>query len=163
MMKMFNEKENHDLENLNNWYRGYLSRSYQDVNEKVWIKRLESFLCNKDETVDELAKRYRILIDYLKRYQIRMSDAEEVLKFVDALPAEWDDFLKKLKEKGSFSKLFLNGFISKLTTHEYEIEKKKKCLINDIEKNLKEISLDVVVEMKRRVYVCLAAKKCHEI
>ncbi|MFS7992394.1 hypothetical protein Hanom_Chr12g01081711 [Helianthus anomalus] len=86
-----------------------------------------------------------------------MSDAEKISKFADALPAEWDECLKNLKRDSGFSKLSLNGFISKLETHKYENDKKKKVLINDIEKDLEKISLDVIIEMRRTVNVCLAA------
>ncbi|MFS8007126.1 hypothetical protein Hanom_Chr14g01257341 [Helianthus anomalus] len=87
-----------------------------------------------------------------------MTEAEKISKFADALATEWDEFLKNIRKDFSFSMLSLYGFISKLKSHKYENEKKKKALIKDIEKDLEKINLDMVIEMKRRVNVCLAAK-----
>ncbi|MFS8001455.1 hypothetical protein Hanom_Chr13g01190571 [Helianthus anomalus] len=99
MAKMFDEQENHDLEAVNSWFRGFLSRSYQNVNKRVWVNRLENFLGNKNEKLDELENRYRVLIEYLKNNEIRMTEAKNISKFVDALPIEWDEFLKNVKKK----------------------------------------------------------------
>ncbi|MFS7928967.1 hypothetical protein Hanom_Chr04g00327011 [Helianthus anomalus] len=85
---MFNERENDDLERLNNWFYRYLDSSYNNVKKNVWVKKIEYFLCKKNEKLDELAKRYGILIEYLKDYEIIMSDAEKISKFADALPKE---------------------------------------------------------------------------
>ncbi|MFS8023207.1 hypothetical protein Hanom_Chr16g01448781 [Helianthus anomalus] len=40
----------------------------------------------------------------------------------------------------------------------YENDKKKKELMNEIKKNLDKMSLDVIVEIEKRIYVCLVAK-----
>ncbi|MFS7938544.1 hypothetical protein Hanom_Chr05g00440961 [Helianthus anomalus] len=155
---MFDEYDNNDLETLNSWYRGFLSSSYNDVEKKGWVKRFECFLSKKDEKLEELENRFGILLDHLKRFEITMTNTEKISKFADALPAEWDAFFINLKRDSRFSKFYPGEFIRELKTHEYENEKKKKVLIKDIEKNLENISLDVMVEMRRRVYVCLVAK-----
>ncbi|MFS8007641.1 hypothetical protein Hanom_Chr14g01263451 [Helianthus anomalus] len=90
---MFNEKENDNLESLNNWFDGFWVKRREDENKNIWVKRLECFLCKKDETVNELEKWYESLLDNLERYEIRMSNAaEKISKFADALPLEWDEF-----------------------------------------------------------------------
>ncbi|KAJ0866272.1 hypothetical protein HanRHA438_Chr12g0549881 [Helianthus annuus] len=133
---MFDEMENDNLEMLNNWFDGVWGSRYQNENKNVWDKRFECFLCKKDETVNELEKRYESLLDNLKRYEIRMSNAEKISKFADALPSEWDEFLIELKNDSRFSNFYPNEFINKLKTHKYENEKKKKGLMNGIEKEL---------------------------
>ncbi|MFS7934658.1 hypothetical protein Hanom_Chr05g00394221 [Helianthus anomalus] len=122
------------------------------------LKDLNVFLCRKHETVNELEERYGKLLDSLKRYEIRLSNAEKISKFADALPSEWDEFLIKLKQDSRFSKFYLKEFTKELKIHDYEINKKKKNLINDIEKNLDKISLDVILEINRRINIFLAAK-----
>ncbi|MFS7921699.1 hypothetical protein Hanom_Chr03g00239991 [Helianthus anomalus] len=155
---MLDVKENDHLERLNNWYRGFLDSRYNDVIKNEWVMRLEHFLCKNDENLDELENRFEILFDHLKRYEIRMTDAEKISKFADALHAVWNEFLINLKKDSSFSNFYPKEFIRKLKTHKYENDKKKKFLINDIEENLEKISLDVMVEMRKRIYVYLAAK-----
>ncbi|MFS7998588.1 hypothetical protein Hanom_Chr12g01155661 [Helianthus anomalus] len=144
MVKMFEEYDNKDLDILNNWYRGFLSSSYHDMEKKGCVKRLECFLSKKDEKLEELENRFGILVDHLKRFEITMKNTEKISKFADALPAEWDEFLINLKKDSRSSKFYPGEFFRELKTHVYEIEKKKKGLINDIEKNLEKISLDVV-------------------
>ncbi|MFS7975977.1 hypothetical protein Hanom_Chr10g00887031 [Helianthus anomalus] len=113
----------------------------------------------KNETLNELESRFDYMLDKLKMFEIRMSDDGKISKFADALPAECDDILKNLKKDSWFSKLRPNGFINMLKTHMYENNKKKKKeLMNEITGNLDKMSLDVIVELKRRVCVCLAAK-----
>ncbi|MFS7926482.1 hypothetical protein Hanom_Chr04g00297561 [Helianthus anomalus] len=87
-----------------------------------------------------------------------MSNDEHISKFADALPAEWNEFLIKLKKDSRFLKLYIKEFISKFKTHKFENDKKKIDLLNGIEKNLDKISLDVILEMRRRINMCLGAK-----
>ncbi|MFS7951727.1 hypothetical protein Hanom_Chr07g00598541 [Helianthus anomalus] len=159
MAKMFEEKENHDLKEINDWYRGYFSSYYQNVSEKIWVNRFECSMCKKNEHLDDLEKRFNRLIDHLNEHNIILSEAEIVSKFANALPVECDEFLENLKRNIIFSKLPLYKFISKLKTHRYDNERKKKELMTELEKNLKEISLNVLVEIRRRFYECLAAKR----
>ncbi|MFS7987103.1 hypothetical protein Hanom_Chr11g01018441 [Helianthus anomalus] len=106
---MFDEQENYDLEVYNRWFRGLLSRSYQDEKKKVWVNRLEKFLCNINEQLDELEKRYGVLIKYLQNNEIRMTEAEKISKFADALPTEWDEFLKNLRKNLAFQSYLYIG------------------------------------------------------
>ncbi|MFS8016911.1 hypothetical protein Hanom_Chr15g01374111 [Helianthus anomalus] len=78
--------------------------------------------------------------------------------FADALPAEWKEFLNNLKMNSSFLKFHPKDFIRKLITHSYESYKKKKNLMDEIRKNLDEMSLDVIFEINERIRVCHAAK-----
>ncbi|MFS7938565.1 hypothetical protein Hanom_Chr05g00441231 [Helianthus anomalus] len=158
LVKMFDEVENDNLESLNNWFYGYLDSWYNDVKKNDWVKRFECFSCKKNEKLDELENRFQSLLDHLKRYEIGMSNAEKISKFADALPVEWNDFLMNLKKDSRFSNFYPKEFIRELKTHKFENDKKKKNLINEIEKNLDEISVDVILEMKRRVNMCLVAK-----
>ncbi|MFS8020292.1 hypothetical protein Hanom_Chr15g01413851 [Helianthus anomalus] len=124
----------------------------------IGLKDLNVFLCKKTEKLDELENRFESLLDHIKRYEIGMSNAEKISKFADVLPAEWDEFLINLKKDSRFSNFYPKEFIRELKTHKYENDKKKKNLINEIEKNLDEMSVDVILEMKRRVNMCIVAK-----
>ncbi|MFS8006559.1 hypothetical protein Hanom_Chr14g01250651 [Helianthus anomalus] len=108
--------------------------------------------------LNELENRYDHLIDNLKRYEIRMSNAEMISRFADALPSEWDEFLNKLKNDSRFSNFYPKEFIRELKMHNYENDKEKKNLMNEREKNLEKISLDVMFEMRQRVNMCLVEK-----
>ncbi|MFS7977608.1 hypothetical protein Hanom_Chr10g00906011 [Helianthus anomalus] len=125
MTMRFDEQENNDLKRINEWYRGYFSSSYQKISKEIWYERFKCFLSKKDEKLDDLEKRFDRLIDYLKENQIVLSDVEMVSKFANGLSAEWDDFLKNLKENSNFSKLTLSKFISELKDHDYENYQKK--------------------------------------
>ncbi|MFS8034465.1 hypothetical protein Hanom_Chr17g01581431 [Helianthus anomalus] len=50
----------------------------------------------------------------LRCYAVRMSNAEEMSKFADALPSEWNETLIELKKDYSFSRFTLNDFVNKL-------------------------------------------------
>ncbi|XP_035840237.1 uncharacterized protein LOC110942772 [Helianthus annuus] len=146
-------KEYDYLERLNSgcgWCRGSI---YEQDDKKVWIIRLKDFLCKKNETLDELESRFNYLLDKLKTFDIRLSDAEKISKFADALPAEWNDILKNIKTDSGFSKFHSYEFIKKLKTHSYENYKKKKDLMDEIKKNLYEMSLDVIIEINDRIRV----------
>ncbi|MFS7928249.1 hypothetical protein Hanom_Chr04g00318581 [Helianthus anomalus] len=91
---MFDEMENVKLERLNNWYSGH-----NDVKKEVWVERFEYFLCRKYEKFNDVKKTYDELIKSLRRYEIKISDAEKISKFANALPLEWDEFLSKLKKR----------------------------------------------------------------
>ncbi|MFS7917393.1 hypothetical protein Hanom_Chr03g00188491 [Helianthus anomalus] len=97
----------------------------------VGLKDLIFFLCKKDETVNELEKRYECLLDNLKKYEIRMSKVEHISKFADALPAEWNEFLIQLTKDSKFSNFYPDDFTSKLKIHNYENNKKKTDLIKE--------------------------------
>ncbi|MFS7974763.1 hypothetical protein Hanom_Chr10g00872511 [Helianthus anomalus] len=104
MVKMFDEQENDYLERLNDWYMGYLDSSYRNEDVSIWVKRFEHFLCQKNETLDELERRFETLIDYLRKKNIRVSIDEKISKLADALPAKWDEFLIELKKEAYFSR-----------------------------------------------------------
>ncbi|XP_035845294.1 kinesin-like protein KIF20B [Helianthus annuus] len=136
----------------------FLDYRKEDEKKNAWVKRFEYFLCKKYETLNEFEKRYDELLDNLKRYGIRMSNAEKISKFADALPSEWDKFLIELNKDSRFSNFYPSEFIKELKTHNYENNKKKKDLIKEIQKNLDKISLDVVLEISRRIKICFEAK-----
>ncbi|MFS8022455.1 hypothetical protein Hanom_Chr16g01439621 [Helianthus anomalus] len=152
---MFDEKENDSLERLNDWF--WLNSS-ENGNKKVWVKRCEFFLCKKDESLEKLEERFDDIIDKLKIFEVKKSDAEKISMFADALPAEWNEFLNKLKKDSRFLKLHPKDFIRELKNHSYENYKKKKNLINETKKNIDEMDLDVIFEINERIRVCLAAK-----
>ncbi|MFS7906106.1 hypothetical protein Hanom_Chr01g00055421 [Helianthus anomalus] len=82
------------------------------------VRKMKSWMSWKNQFDD--------LIDKLKRYEIRMTKAEHILKFADALPTEWNEFLLKLKKDSRFSKLYPKEFINELKTHKYENDKTRK-------------------------------------
>ncbi|MFS7993840.1 hypothetical protein Hanom_Chr12g01098811 [Helianthus anomalus] len=86
--------------------------------------------------LDELENRFDDLLDNLKRFEIKMLDAEKISKFADALPAEWSEFLNKLEMDSRFSKFYPKEFIKELKAHNYENNRKKKDMINELEKKI---------------------------
>ncbi|KAJ0588445.1 hypothetical protein HanIR_Chr04g0174751 [Helianthus annuus] len=166
MAEMFDEKENEFIERLNR-YGWYHMSMYEQDDKKIWTLRLERFACQKDETLKEMERRFDYLVDKLKMFGIKLTDTEKISKFADALPAKWDDVLKKLKQEPKFSKLHPSDFINKLQKHSYENSDKKKILMNKIKENLdklnlgnlNKINLDVITEIDRRICMCFAAKQ----
>ncbi|KAJ0899256.1 hypothetical protein HanRHA438_Chr08g0366421 [Helianthus annuus] len=159
MTMMFDDQENNNLKRLNDWYRGYLSSSYQKLPKEVWCERFKCFLSKKDENLDDLEKRFDRLIDYLKDNQIVITKADKISKFANGLSAERDDCLKTLRENYNFSQLSLNKFIRKLKNHDYENYQKKREILDKIKMNLEDLSLDVIKEINKRINVCWAAKR----
>ncbi|MFS7935229.1 hypothetical protein Hanom_Chr05g00401021 [Helianthus anomalus] len=155
MMEMFDEKENGYLKRLNDWF---WFDSDENGNKKFWIIRRENFLCKKDESLEKLEVRFDDLIDKLKGFEVKISDAEKILLFADALPVEWKEFLNKLKMDSKLLKFSPKDFIRETKNHNYENCKKKKHLMDEIKKYLEEMSLDVIFEINERIKVCLAAK-----
>ncbi|KAJ0457967.1 hypothetical protein HanIR_Chr15g0779801 [Helianthus annuus] len=158
MAMMFDEHENYYFERFNNWNNGFLNEGYRKVSKDGWAKRFKYFVCLKDETLDDLKDRYDVLLNYLKDHEIYPSTAEKLEKFADALPIEWSECLKNLREDSNFSKLPLNQFISKLKAHELEVSKKKKEMVKVLEYNMLDLDTDVIEEMYKRVAKCVRAK-----
>ncbi|KAJ0531882.1 hypothetical protein HanIR_Chr09g0390521 [Helianthus annuus] len=158
MAMVFDEQENYYFERFNDWHHGFLDEGYRKVSKDGWAKRFKYFVCLKDETLDDLKDRYSVLLNYLKDHEIYPSTAEKLEKFADALPIEWSECLKNLRDDSNFSKLPLNQFISKLKAHELEIRKKKKEMIKVLENNVLDLSIDVFEEMIKRVGKCIRAK-----
>ncbi|MFS8024735.1 putative transcription factor interactor and regulator CCHC(Zn) family [Helianthus anomalus] len=155
---VFDEQENCYFERFNDWHHGFLDEGYRKVSKDGWAKRFKYFVCLKDETLEDLKDRYSVLLNYLKDHEIYPSNAEKLEKFADALPIEWGECLKNLREDSNFSKLALNQFISKLKAHELETRKKKKEMIKVLENNVLDLSSDVFEEMHKRVAKCVRAK-----
>ncbi|MFS7945907.1 hypothetical protein Hanom_Chr06g00529661 [Helianthus anomalus] len=87
--------------------------------------------------MDRLDKRFECLINTLKGREIRMSSAEQVSIFADALSAEWNEIVINLKKDSRFSNFGLKEIISKLNSYKFEREERKKELLKGITKNLK--------------------------
>ena len=105
---MFDEQENYYFERFNDWHHGFLDEGYRKVSKDGWAKRFKYFVCLKDETLDDLKDRYSVLLSYMKDHEIYPSNVEKLEKFADALPIEWGECLKNLREDSNFSKLPLN-------------------------------------------------------
>ncbi|MFS7957393.1 hypothetical protein Hanom_Chr07g00665861 [Helianthus anomalus] len=105
MAKMFDETENHDFERLNDWYMGCLESNYRSENVDIWVKRFEHFLCQKNETLNQLGDRFESLIEYLWKKDIKVQKDEHIAKLTDALRAKWDEFLIELKKNPIFPEL----------------------------------------------------------
>ncbi|MFS7985194.1 hypothetical protein Hanom_Chr11g00995671 [Helianthus anomalus] len=98
---MFEEMENNELVRINEWFEEVWSLKYEDK-KNIYVKRFEPFLCKKNESLNQLKNRYDELLDNLKEFKIRKLNPEQISKFAEALPLEWDDFLIELKKDSSF-------------------------------------------------------------
>ncbi|MFS7917949.1 hypothetical protein Hanom_Chr03g00195201 [Helianthus anomalus] len=76
MVKMFDEKENDYLERINSGYGWCITSMYEQDDKNIWILRLKDFVCQKNETVDELKSRFDYLLDKLKMFEIKLTDVE---------------------------------------------------------------------------------------
>ncbi|KAJ0601722.1 putative transcription factor interactor and regulator CCHC(Zn) family [Helianthus annuus] len=159
MTMSFDVQENNDLERMNSWYRGHLSNSYRNLSKEVWCKRFECFLSKKDETLDDLEKRFDRLIEYLKENDMDIKEKDQISKFANGLSAEWDDCLKNLRKNDDGSQMSLYKFIKKLKDHDYENYQKKRELLDKIKINLEDLSLEVIKEINKRINFCLGTKR----
>ncbi|MFS7986777.1 hypothetical protein Hanom_Chr11g01014251 [Helianthus anomalus] len=128
---MFDEMENNELVRINEWFEEVWCLKYEDQ-KNIYVKRFEHFLCKKNESLNQLKKRYDELLDNLKEFQIRKSNVEQISKFPEALALEWDEFLIELKKDSRISSFYLREFVNELQKHDCEINKKKKDLIKRI-------------------------------
>ncbi|KAJ0621847.1 hypothetical protein HanIR_Chr01g0013321 [Helianthus annuus] len=156
---IFDEQENNKLESLNNWYMRTVDNNYRNVSTDIWVKSFELFICQKDETLNEMEARFKILTDNLWRTGIRMSTDEHILKLTTALPAKWDEFMVELKGKDFFQELNPHQFFNEVYAECRKEEKKRREFLNEIGKNLQELELDVITEIDKRVRICLATKR----
>ncbi|KAJ0578000.1 hypothetical protein HanIR_Chr05g0242451 [Helianthus annuus] len=60
MTMVFDEQENNKLEDFNNWYMRNMDTDYRNVSSDIWIKSFELFICQKEETLKEIEKRFKI-------------------------------------------------------------------------------------------------------
>ncbi|KAJ0827589.1 hypothetical protein HanRHA438_Chr17g0827631 [Helianthus annuus] len=127
---MFDEQENMNLENLNNWKKEAWNETRYD--KEVYIKRYENFLCMKDESMEMLKERFWELIIKLEKHKIYHSKDERILKFVDALPLEWDKFVNELKRDSSLLRFDLRSFINTITSHQFHGNADKRKLLDEI-------------------------------
>ena len=91
MAMVFDEQENYYFERFNDWHRGFIDDSYRNVKKDGWVKRFKYFVSLQNETLEELENRYGVLLEYLKKHEIFLSDGEKIEKFADALPVEWSE------------------------------------------------------------------------
>ncbi|MFS8023816.1 hypothetical protein Hanom_Chr16g01455961 [Helianthus anomalus] len=127
---MFDEMENNELVRINEWFEEVWHLKYEDQ-KNIYVKRFEHFLCKKNESLNQLKKRYDILLNNLKEFKIRKLNAGQISKFVEALPLEWDEFLIELKKNSRFSSFYLHEFVYELQIRDCEINKKRKDLIKN--------------------------------
>ncbi|XP_035830165.1 uncharacterized protein LOC110945054 [Helianthus annuus] len=119
---------------------------------------LQNFYSYKNESVEMLKERFYELIIKLEKQRIWHSNDERISKFVDALPLEWDKFVNKEKRNSSLSHYDLRSFINTITNHRCHEDSRKRKLLDEIRGELVKIDLDVIIEMRKRITVCLAAK-----
>ncbi|XP_035834058.1 glutamic acid-rich protein-like [Helianthus annuus] len=122
MTMVFDEKENDFVGKINDFGR-YRTRIFNQDDKHVWTLRFENFACQQNESLKEMEKRFDYMIEKLKSFDINLTDTEQTLKLEAALPAEWDDVLKEVKE--NLEKLNLG--------------------------NLDKINLDVITEIDKRI------------
>ncbi|MFS7931647.1 putative transcription factor interactor and regulator CCHC(Zn) family [Helianthus anomalus] len=136
-----------------------MDTDYRNVNTDIWIKSFELFMCQKDETLNEMEARFKVLTDNLWRTGVRMTNDEHISKLTTALPAKWDKFMVELKQKDFFPELFPRQFFNEVRGEFYKEEKKRRDFLSEMEKNLNELELDVLIEVDRRICVFLATKR----
>ena len=155
---VFDEQENNMLEDFNNWYMRNMDTDYRNVSSDIWAKSFELFICQKDETLNEMETRFKILTDNLWCTGIRMTNNEHISKLTTALPAKWDEFMVELKQKDFFPELFPYQFFNEVNAEYYKEEKKRMDFLSEMEKNLNKLELDVLIEVDKRVCGFLATK-----
>ncbi|KAM0057529.1 putative transcription factor interactor and regulator CCHC(Zn) family [Helianthus debilis subsp. tardiflorus] len=158
MTMLFDEQENNKLEDFNNWYIRNMDTDYRNVSSDIWTESFDLFICQKEETLKEIEKRFKILMDNMWSKGIRLSNDEYLSKLTTALPAKWDEFMVELKQKDFFPELFPYQFFNEVRAEFYKEEKKRRDFLAKIENNLDKLELDVLVEVDRRICCFLATK-----
>ncbi|KAJ0436779.1 hypothetical protein HanHA300_Chr16g0594511 [Helianthus annuus] len=78
------------------------------------------------ESLGDLTSRYYHLLTELNNFGVVVTPEEVVIKFVDALPAQWNGFLEILKYNGTLSTTNINDFIQLLENKDQEEIRKAK-------------------------------------
>ncbi|KAJ0526796.1 putative transcription factor interactor and regulator CCHC(Zn) family [Helianthus annuus] len=155
---MFDEQENKNLENLNNWKKEAWNETRYD--KEVYINRYENFLCMKDESMEMLKERFWELIIKLDKHKVWYSTDDKKLKFVEALPLEWNKFVNnELKRDSRLSRIDLRSLLNTVTNHQFHENADKRKLLDDLKEESGKIDLNIIIEIRKRIDVCLAAKK----
>ena len=132
MTMVFDEQENNKLEDFNNWYMRNMDTDYRNVSSDIWAKSFELFICQKDETLKEIEKRFKILTDNMWRKGIRMSNDEQISKLTTALPAKWDEFMVELKEQDFFQDLYPHQFFNEVNGEFRKEDKKRRDFLKEL-------------------------------
>ncbi|MFS7936298.1 hypothetical protein Hanom_Chr05g00413921 [Helianthus anomalus] len=94
----------------------YIRGCWMRLKETFGLRDLNNF-GKKRESLYHLKGRYYDLLSRLRCYSVRNSNAEEISKFADVLPLEWNEDLIELKKDYNFSTFTLNDFVNKLQEH----------------------------------------------
>ncbi|KAJ9542218.1 hypothetical protein OSB04_028724 [Centaurea solstitialis] len=106
------------------------------------VRQYESFIHQKDETLSQIHQRFNCLLIDLKTIGTVYSNSEVVIKFMEALPEQWETYTTCLTMSKDIKTLTLSELYGILLNSEQQ-KKLKKNLIRDT-KDSKSTSLALV-------------------
>ncbi|XP_021991068.1 uncharacterized protein LOC110887807 [Helianthus annuus] len=89
-------------------------------------KEFDGFTCMERESLGDLKIRFYHLLTELNSYGVVVTPKEVVIKFADALPAQWNGFLEILKYNGTLAATNINDFVQLLENKDQEEIRKAK-------------------------------------
>ncbi|KAJ0851164.1 hypothetical protein HanPSC8_Chr13g0589101 [Helianthus annuus] len=89
-------------------------------------KEFDGFTSMERESLGDLTSRYYHLLTELNNFVVVVTPEEVVIKFADALPAQWNGFLEILEYNGTLSTTNINDFIQLLENKDQEEIRKAK-------------------------------------
>ncbi|XP_022004587.1 uncharacterized protein LOC110902177 [Helianthus annuus] len=93
-------------------------------------KEFEGFLFMENETLNDMATRFYHLLSEMHSFRVNASQQEIAMRFADALPPKWSQFIELLKHASVLDGLSIYEFVQKLENkYEEKIRKEKRILV----------------------------------
>ena len=107
--------------------RGIGNEASRKLRHDLLKKEFDGFTCMERESLGDLTSRFYHLLTELNNFGVVVTLEEVVIKFADALPAQWNGFLEILKYNGTLDTTNINDFFQLLENKDQkEFRKAKK-------------------------------------
>ncbi|KAJ0510744.1 hypothetical protein HanIR_Chr11g0544191 [Helianthus annuus] len=106
--------------------RGEGNAATRKVQHDLSRKEFEGFLFMENETLTEMTTRYYHLISKMYSYKVNASEQEMVMRFAEALPPKWNQFIELLKQTGVLNESSIYEFVQKIENKDKEEIRKAK-------------------------------------
>ncbi|KAJ0511885.1 hypothetical protein HanIR_Chr11g0557051 [Helianthus annuus] len=107
--------------------RGEGNAATRKIRHDLLKKEFEGFLFMENEILSDITTRFYHLLSEMYSYKVNVSPHEIVMRFADALPPKWSQFIELLKYTGVLDVISIYEFVQKIENkNEEEIRKSKR-------------------------------------
>ncbi|XP_022026919.1 uncharacterized protein LOC110927875 [Helianthus annuus] len=100
--------------------RGEGNVATRKIRHDLLKKEFEGFLFMENETLNDMATRFYHFLSEIHSYKVNATQQEMVMRFADALPPKWSQFIELLKHTGVLDTLSIYEFVQKLENKDEE-------------------------------------------